>query len=271
MSVAGQRLFCMQRRPLAVPITTRVLIVAPFAEELNKCRPLLAQCARALAAAGAEVWCPDLSGSGDSAGEFADASWSQWVDELNAFDAALALAVPRAVPIYLAVRSGALLLAAASARLQDFQQSQVLLWQPVLDGERYLQQFLRLRVMTSRLSGQDETVQALLKRLAQGELLEVGGYGLRAPLTDGLCGARANPASLGAARALTIFEFKNSPGAATSLPVVAFAAACQCLGSAVAVQMIECEQFWATQEISAPRAVSAATLRALVGLKTLCP
>lgn len=264
MTVAGRRLFCVRRRALAIPLTMRVLVVPPFAEELNKCRRLLALCAHRLAVAGAEVWCPDWSGSGDSAGEFADASWSDWVDELCAFDAALAQAAPGAAPVYVALRSGALLLAAASSRLPDFRLAQVLLWQPLLDGGRYLQQFLRLRVMASRLSGHDESLQGLLACLAQGELLEVGGYGLRAQLTAGLAAAQASPASLGAARALTILEFKSTPGASPSLPVVEFVAACQTLGCAASAHLVECEQFWATQEICAPTVVIDASLAALL-------
>ncbi len=262
--VNGRRLFCLRRRSRGVAPTTRILIVPPFAEELNKCRRLLALCAQRLAAAGAEVWCPDLFGTGDSAGEFSDANWAQWVDEICEFDAALALAAPRAAPVYLALRSGALLLDAASARLAEFKRAHVLLWQPVLDGARYLQQFLRLRVMASRLAGNDESLQSLMARLAAGELLEVGGYGLRAPLGDGLAGAQASAAVLGAARAMTILEFKNTAGATLSPPLVQFGAACQALGCAVNVRMVACEQFWTTQEISAPVAVIDVSLAALV-------
>ena len=265
MTVQGRRLFCLRRRALAIPITTRVLVVPPFAEELNKCRRLLALCAQTLAVAGAEVWWPDLSGTGDSAGEFADACWSQWIDELCDVDAALAQAAPGAAPAYLAVRSGALLLAAASSRLRDFERAQLLLWQPVLEGGRYLQQFLRLRVMASRLRGRDESLSSLMTRLAQGELLEVGGYGLRAQLTDGLAAAQATAATLSAARAVTVLEFKNTAGASASSPMLQFGAACQTLGCAALVRLVECEQFWATQEISAPAVVIDASLTALLG------
>ena len=263
--VNGRRLFCLRRRRRGVAPTTRILVVPPFAEELNKCRRLLALCAQRLAAAGAEVWCPDLFGTGDSAGEFSEANWAQWVDEICEFDAALTDAAPRAAPAYLALRSGALLLDAASARLTEFKRAHVLLWQPVLDGARYLQQFLRLRVMTSRLAGDNESLQSLMVRLAAGELLEVGGYGLRAPLSDGLAAVQATAAVLGAACAMTILEFKNTAGAALSLPLVQFGAACQSLGCAVNVRMIECEQFWTTQEISAPVAVIDVSLAALLG------
>lgn len=262
--VNGRRLFCLQRRSSGAASTTRVLVVPPFAEELNKCRRLIALCAHRLAAAGAEVWWPDLFGTGDSAGEFSDANWAQWVDEICEFDAALAHAAPRAAPAYLALRSGALLLDAASTRLVDFKRAHVLLWQPVLDGGRYLQQFLRLRVMASRLAGDDESLQSLMARLAAGELLEVGGYGVRAPLSDGLVAAQATAAVLGAARAMTILEFKNTAGAALSPPLVQFAAACQALGCAVNARMVACEQFWTTQEISAPVAVIDVSLAALM-------
>ncbi len=265
VTVQGRRLFCVRRRALVAPITMRVLVVPPFAEELNKCRRLLALCTQTLAAAGAEVWWPDLSGTGDSAGEFADACWSHWLDELCHFDLALALAAPAAVPAYLAVRSGALLLAAASSRLRDFERAQVLLWQPALEGGRYLQQFLRLRVMASRLRGRDESLPSLMTRLAQGELLEVGGYGLRAQLTDGLAAAQVSAATLGMARAVTVLEFKNSAGASPSPPLLQFGAACQTLGCAALVRLVECEQFWTTQEISAPAVVIDASLTALLG------
>ena len=264
MTVQGRRLFCVRRRALVTPITMRVLVVPPFAEELNKCRRLLALCTQTLAAAGAEVWWPDLSGTGDSAGEFADACWSHWLDELCDFDAALALAAPAAAPAYLALRSGALLLAAASSRLRDFERAHVLLWQPVLEGGRYLQQFLRLRVMASRLRGRDESLPSLMTRLVQGELLEVGGYGLRAQLTNGLAAAQASAAMLGTARAVTVLEFKNTAGASPSMPLVQFGAACQTLGCAALVRLVECEQFWATQEISAPTVVIDASLAALL-------
>ena len=265
-TVNGRQLFCLRRRGLGSVPTTRVLVVPPFAEELNKCRRLLALCTQRLAAAGAEVWWPDLFGTGDSAGEFADASWSQWVDEICAIDAALATEAAGTAPVYLALRSGALLLDAASARLADFKRAHVLLWQPVLDGGRYLQQFLRVRVMASRLGGREESLSSLMTRLAAGELLEVGGYGLRAQLTDGLAAAQVTPTVCGAARAVTVMEFKNTAGATLSTPFVQFGAACQALGCAVDVRLVECEQFWATQEISAPMAAIDASLVALLGL-----
>ena len=111
--VNGRRLFCVTRRRRGARPTTRLLLVPPFAEELNKCRRLMALCAQRLAAAGAEVWWPDLFGTGDSAGAFSDASWSHWVDDLCEIDAALAQSAPDAAPAYLALRSGALLLDAA--------------------------------------------------------------------------------------------------------------------------------------------------------------
>ena len=263
--MSGRRLFCLRRRATLSPVTSRILIAPPFAEELNKCRRILALCAQRLAVAGSEVWWPDLSGTGDSEGEFADASWAQWVDEFSGFDAALAQTAPQAQPGYLAVRSGALLLNAAAPRLGNFAGARVVLWQPVFDGGRYLQQFLRLRVMSGRLGGQDEPLQSLMTRLAQGELLEVGGYGLRARLTDGLAAAQVTPAGLGAARSVTVLEFKNTTGASPSAPSVQFAAACATLGCDVDVRMVDCDQFWTTQEISAPTAVIDASIPSLLG------
>lgn len=263
MTINDRRLLCVRRRPRAGAARQRIMIVPPFAEEMNKCRRLLALSAEALAAAGAEVWLPDLSGTGDSEGEFAHASWSRWCDELVSLDAALAASQANVPHAYLAVRSGALLLADASTRLANLHRATILLWQPVFDGARFLQQFLRLRTMAGRLSGVDESVSGLMARVRAGEIVEVAGYGLGASVADGLDAARLAPAGFAMARRLTLLEFKNTLGATPSLPAAQFVAACGEDHCEARVQTLECEQFWATQEISAPRVVVDASLSAL--------
>ena len=78
--VGGQgTLFAIYYPPAAgVPRRDGVLYVPPFAEEMNKSRRLVALQARRLAAAGFGVLVPDLYGTGDSAGDFAEARWSIW-------------------------------------------------------------------------------------------------------------------------------------------------------------------------------------------------
>jgi len=50
-----------------------ILVVPPFAEELNKSRRMLALQGKSLARAGRGLLAVDLHGTGDSAGEFIEA------------------------------------------------------------------------------------------------------------------------------------------------------------------------------------------------------
>lgn len=59
-----------------------VAYVHPFAEEMNKSRRMAALQAKALAAHGYAVLQLDLLGCGDSSGDFGDASWQAWVDDV---------------------------------------------------------------------------------------------------------------------------------------------------------------------------------------------
>ena len=59
-----------------------VLYIHPFAEEMNKARRMAALQARALAQGGYSVLQIDLSGCGDSSGDFGDATWKGWVNDV---------------------------------------------------------------------------------------------------------------------------------------------------------------------------------------------
>jgi exosortase A-associated hydrolase 2 len=142
--VPGQR-FCLFHPAQGDVVRGRVVYVHPFAEEMNKSRRMAARGARALAAAGFSVLQIDLHGCGDSSGDFGDASWQGWIDDvlrasrwLGGRDADHA-----AAPLWLwGLRAGCLLAAAAAARLDEA--CNFCFWQPVTAGRQQLQQFLRL-------------------------------------------------------------------------------------------------------------------------------
>src|SRR6185503_19033996 len=74
----------------------------------------------------------------------------------------------------------------------------MLLWQPVLNGEQFLTQFLRLQLAAEMLSaGAAQTgVRELRAVLARGESLEIAGYALHPRLAaaiDGLKLAELTP------------------------------------------------------------------------------
>lgn len=166
-----------------------------LAEEMNKCRRMVAQQARRLAAAGWNVLLWDLHGCGDSDADFADASWQGWCDELCFAAGWLRERAPGPLWIW-GQRAGALLAAEVASRLTQRAQEPVglLLWQPVVQGKTAAQQLLRLKVAAELIGGQAKGVmQGLRTELASGATVPVAGYGLRAALIDGLEAAQLAP------------------------------------------------------------------------------
>ncbi|MGE0383603.1 MAG: hydrolase 2, exosortase A system-associated [Gammaproteobacteria bacterium] len=257
---AGGPLFCLAHQPPGGGAGRGLLVVAPFAEELNKSRRLLALTGAALADAGWCVLLPDLQGTGDSAGLFEDATLPGWYADLDAAEAWIR-AQGCELEAVLAVRTGALL-AASWLRAATRRSRRLVLWQPVGSGELFLNQFLRLRSMASRLAGADEPVQGLMRRLEAGECVEVGGYALGPALARELRTMQlaANPPAADRVEWLEFSEpARDEPAAASSAVIARWREA----GVDVRFRGVAAESFWATQEIAAPAAVVAATAAAL--------
>ncbi len=148
---AGQR-FCLFHPAQGDARRGCVLYLHPFAEELNCTRRVVARQARALASAGFGVLQIDLLGCGDSAGDFADATWPAWLSDAQ--QAHRWLTGHCGGPLWLwGMRSGALLAAQLARLLQnESEPAHLLFWQPVASGQQMLQQFLRLRTAGQWLS-----------------------------------------------------------------------------------------------------------------------
>lgn len=184
------RIFVIHRIPLHSRRRGGVVLVPPFAEEMNRSRRMLTLVAEALAEAGYHTVLPDLYGTGDSDGEFAEASWHGWVEQLAC--CVDMLRHDHGVESYslVAIRAGALL-AADYLRRPVQRPERLVLWQPVIDGDAYLSQFLRLRLAAEMLSGEREkgTLSSLRQQLAAGHVVEVAGYALTRAICDGLSSA----------------------------------------------------------------------------------
>lgn len=171
-------LFCLLQEP-AHDATPRgaLLYLPPFAEEANRSRRMAVLQARRLAARGYAVLLLDPFGTGDSAGSFHEARWEQWRSDADRAAAWLADRWPGTGVALWGLRLGALLAAALEAETPD-RFSRLLFWQPVLRGDQFVAQFLRLRIAAAMAAGEKETGQALRAQLAAGEVLEVAGYEL---------------------------------------------------------------------------------------------
>lgn len=185
LPVNGGRLFCLLHRPdEKSAIKGAALYVHPFAEEMNKSRRMAALQAKAMASAGYVVLQVDLLGCGDSAGDFADVTWESWIE--NLVEAGSWLREQTGVQVcWWGLRTGGLLASKAAARVG--QPCRLLLWQPVILGKQYLQQFLRLKIAGELLEGGAKGAMNRLKeQLAEGGSVEIAGYELTSSLARGL-------------------------------------------------------------------------------------
>lgn len=173
LELDGRRLFCVQQGPLQSG--DAVLVLPPFAEEMNQARRFHTLLAQALQGQGFASLRFDLSMTGDSSGEFRDADLALWRDDVAAVLSWLAPRV-RAVHVF-ALRSAALLLPLLPPVLRPAT-GRVCLLEPAQDGERMLGEFLRIKVARSLFEGERISVDNLRDRLQDGAYVEVSGYEL---------------------------------------------------------------------------------------------
>lgn len=225
----------------------RLVLLQPFAEEANKSRRMLAEIARAAAEAGWLVALGDYLGTGDSAGDFSEASWQAWVDEVALF---AATADEPSLPLVVCgLRLGALL--AADAVRAGLVADAVVAINPVTSGKQALTQFLRLGAAAEL--GQDATARIdtreLRERLARGETVEIAGYGLSPALAQGMDAAEFE---LGAGVAgIGWIEVGSAEGAFSPVAERALGRLREHPGRQVESVMLRGPAFWQTQEIEA--------------------
>lgn len=212
----GQRLCVFYAPPPDVALRGSVIYIPPFAEELNRCRRMASLQARALALAGFATLQIDLIGCGDSSGDFGEATWDAWLDDI---DLARQWLVRRCdVPLWLWGARAGCLLAAQSAARNIGVAARLLMWMPVVSGRQHLQQFLRLRMMSEVVRGNQGNPSAstahLLQQLEDGQAVEVAGYVVGPKLASGLSGASLN--DVGRALQVICFEVAGPDNPATA-------------------------------------------------------
>jgi len=185
------RLFAVHHRPASqVAERGHVLCVPPFNEEMNRCRSMVTLQARALAEAGFGTLVIDLHGTGDSAGDFADARWDTWLRNLSQAKAWLDAQAGGCVGL-LGIRLGAVLAAQFHAACAD-PRIALALWQPVPDGKVHLTQFMRVKIAAQmdRTDLPKETTGGMRATLATGAPVEIAGYALHPELAAAIDAAR---------------------------------------------------------------------------------
>ncbi|GGC96881.1 hydrolase 2, exosortase A system-associated [Undibacterium terreum] len=257
---ADQRFCLFHPCPPGVTCRGTVIHVHPFAEEMNKSRRMAALQSRALAAAGYAVLQIDLYGCGDSSGDFGDARWDIWKDDLHRAQHWLMMRGEEPLSLW-GVRMGALL-ALDFARDARSDIEKIVLWQPVFNGSQYLNQFFRLLLANDMINGAEQKnggTQGIRQALLAGEKIEIAGYDIAPELVAGIDKLEVSdwtpPGS-------PVYWLENVNPGNPSLPPARkkLADAWMQQGASLWVDFVHGPAFWTTQEtVDAPEWISATT------------
>jgi exosortase A-associated hydrolase 2 len=177
--VAEQEIFGILHRPALARSGLGFVFCHPFAEEKLWAHRVYVSLARDLTARGHTVLRFDHRGHGDSDGEFQDTAVDTHLQDIEAAVGRLRALAPDARHVaLLGLRLGATFAALAAERLPGI--DRLILWDPVVDGGRYMQDVLRSN-LTSQLAAYGKVLQdrkALVESLHQGKPINVDGYEL---------------------------------------------------------------------------------------------
>ena len=243
---SGPRFCLLHSPPPGQAVRGGVVYVPPFAEELNCSRRLVALQARDFAAAGYLVLQIDLYGCGDSAGDFADTSWTLWQADLQLALDFLTARCGESLWLW-GLRAGCLLAAQVASRRPEM--INLLCWQPVLSGAPILRHFLRLKLAGELFGGgKPEGATVLRQRLGAGETLEIAGYQL-APQLAAELDAAVWPDTL-SARRIECIEVSGSEQPLLSPLLAAQSTRWQSAGHAVHAAVVGGPAFWQAPGVS---------------------
>ena len=253
------RLFAVHHRPTDMAsIRGHVLCVPPFNEEMNRCRSMVALQAQAFAQLGIGTLLLDLHGTGDSAGNYVDARWQIWQDNIRAAVNWLHQQRGGCCGLW-GIRLGAILAAEALQSI-DLPRATFIAWQPVVDGKQHFTQFLRMRIAAQmeRPHLPKETTNSMREQLAAGKSLEVSGYEIHPELAAALDAARLDifpPAP----NMPTLWLEQAAPDATQAAPASQKVIdAWRAGGATIDVRFFEAPNFWQVAE----RAISTSAIDA---------
>jgi len=222
-----------------------LLIIPPFAEEMNKSRRMFSLLAQQLAGQNMGVLLPDFYGTGDSYGDFADARVEIWRDDCASLIELLHAAGVTGINL-LGARSGALL--AAELCGQKSRIENLLLWQPVVKGRLFMKQFLRLR-MAADLMRTDSAGLGIEESFAEQGGVEVAGYWLSKEFYQSFVELNINTHVQVSGR-VAWYELSTQSEAKLTLPARQTIECWRTSGLVLDDAVLMGEAFWSTTEIT---------------------
>ena len=200
----------------------------------------------------------DLFGTGESSGDFGAATWEIWLDNLQSACNWLKQQGANTIDLW-GLRTGCLL-------AMDFVEhrpeiiSRIICWQPVVNGDTFITQFLRLRIAAAMMdnTASREKTSDLKQLLLSGQKLEVAGYALNPGLTNPLMSLRTEHLPHACNKEIALFEVVSSAVTSASLVNTNLLASLLEKNKDSSLTTVVGDSFWVSQEIStAPALISA--------------
>ncbi|MCP9469226.1 MAG: alpha/beta hydrolase [Nitrospira sp.] len=178
----GCRLFGLVHEPVGVPSGEAWLFCHPFAEEKLWAHRVYVSFARILAARGAWVLRFDMMGNGDSEGRFSDISVETMLGDIECAVAQLSRLSGIATNVgLLGLRLGATLAALTAEQRSHI--GKLVLWDPIVDGAKYMQELLRINLTTQSAVYKEIRYnrETLVRMMREGSTVNIDGYELAYP------------------------------------------------------------------------------------------
>lgn len=187
------RLFGILHEPAGAPSGMGWVFCHPFAEEKLWAQRVYVSFARMLAARGAWVLRFDAMGNGDSEGQFSESSAETMLSDIGCAISMLKRLSGMSLEVgLLGLRLGGTLAALAAERYPSV--GKLVLWEPVVDGEKYMQELLRVNLTTQTAVYKEiRHKRADLVRLMQeGKTVNVDGYEIAYPYYEQVSAVKLN-------------------------------------------------------------------------------
>ncbi len=146
---SGRKLYAVLHIP-DKRVGAAVVFCHPFAEEKRCSHLAFVHAARKLCQEGFHCLRFDMTGYGDSEGDFVDATVATWLSDVNAAVQYIASNVPDARIGLLGLRLGGTLAALAAERRSDIEF--LVLWEPIVSGKTFVSMNIRRSLMRKMLT-----------------------------------------------------------------------------------------------------------------------
>jgi len=252
--------------PAASAARAAVLVVHPFAEEQKFSHRVFVNCAREFARRDIATLRFDLSGCGDSSGDSHEATLAHWRRDIRSARGVLLARFPNAPLVLMGLRLGSTLALDAAADAPPPPPAALVLWEPVAEGGKYIDEILRRRMIKEMMTtGKKATGrEAVLAQIEADGLLDLDGNAVGRTLIEALSKLDADAlAAKFTGRALLVQIAFN---AKVSSALEALAATMRAAGTQAETRGVKEQVIWDRVELVEAKELIRATADWITGL-----